>query len=328
MTIGFLKTKAAFVFALIMCAQVDAGFLQVGDDKYPFNGQVNFGEFPSYSKDLKTAQENSFSHFGSIRRDSKKDKCSKHSKISKKHQQNHYKEEADKNIYDLKCKLSEALKEIENWKKKFSECDERACKLEESNKELKNYVFQLKEKAEKNENNEKLLAITLAKVAELRKGLDVANERLRYFAALRNRFVIDRKDGKSKSSKHSKSDKKVKSKRSQNSSKHSKSDKNNNGKCSKSDKNKKSKKDHSSKSDKKWKIHSKSNKDNGWNKSTFSKKDDNERRDNRLNSTEWLVNVLKKRENSKKNSKSDKFKNQGFQSFRPIVKVGDSLGSN
>ena len=110
--------------------------------------------------------------------------------------------------------LRNAQNETAEWKAKYEALCAKVAELEETIRKLNIWVAELKQKAEAGAAWKAALDKAVVEIAELKKALDIANQRLRYFAALQHKFKRDKAgnwNDKSKSNKYNKSWKNSKS---------------------------------------------------------------------------------------------------------------------
>jgi hypothetical protein len=152
--------------------------------------------------------------------------------------------ELEKLVAELRSNLSAALKDAENWKSQWTIAVAKIMQLEELIKKLYDLNSELKNK---NEELVKKLADALCKLNDFKEALEKANHRLRYFAALKHKYLLRRGDN-SKSGKSNKHSRKSKhSSKSRRASK--KNDKRDDNKSKKNDKKEVSNKRRDSKND-------------------------------------------------------------------------------
>ena len=110
--------------------------------------------------------------------------------------------------------LKNAQQEAAEWKAKYEALCAKVAELEGTIQKLNIWIADLKQKAEAGVAWKFALDKAVCEIAELKKALEIANQRLRYFAALQNKYKRDKSgnwSNKSKShhsKKNSKSDKK------------------------------------------------------------------------------------------------------------------------
>ena len=110
--------------------------------------------------------------------------------------------------------LRNAQNETAEWKAKYEALCAKVAELEETIRKLNIWIAELKQKAEAGAAWKAALDKAVVEIAELKKALDIANQRLRYFAALQHKFKRDKAgnwNDKSKSNKYNKSWKNSKS---------------------------------------------------------------------------------------------------------------------
>ena len=112
--------------------------------------------------------------------------------------------------------LKNAQNETVEWKAKYDGLIAKIADLEAAIKKLNSFITELKQKVEAGEAWKVALDKAILEVAELKKALEAANQRLHFFAELRKKFKRDRNGNRKE---HSKSN------RNQKSRKNSKSDK-------------------------------------------------------------------------------------------------------
>jgi hypothetical protein len=107
-------------------------------------------------------------------------------------------QDAEKLIYELKANSDSQAQEVNAWKHKFEFAARKIAEYEETIKRLSAEVAELKSKTSNDSDSKRGLELALAKVDELRKALDHANERLRYFAALQHKYTLPSQQEKSR----------------------------------------------------------------------------------------------------------------------------------
>lgn len=96
-------------------------------------------------------------------------------------------QDLEKLVYNLKCKLAEAQEEASNWKSKYNALYEKTCQYEETIRKLSAYLTELRAKIAENDECHNKLAEAFAKIAELKKCLEEANEKLKMWAERREK---------------------------------------------------------------------------------------------------------------------------------------------
>ena len=96
-------------------------------------------------------------------------------------------QDLEKLVYNLKCKLAEAQEEASNWKSKYNALYEKSCQYEETIRKLSAYITELRAKVAENDDCHNKLAEAFAKIAELKKCLEEANEKLKMWAERREK---------------------------------------------------------------------------------------------------------------------------------------------
>jgi chromosome segregation ATPase len=111
-------------------------------------------------------------------------------------------------VNDLKSKCSGGHQDAGDWKKKYDELASKLCDYEESIKKLNAYIADLKDINNKDDSARQQLEQAVAKIAELQKDLDEANEKLRgrSHAHKWKKFSRKEESKKEKSIQHSKND--------------------------------------------------------------------------------------------------------------------------
>lgn len=107
-------------------------------------------------------------------------------------------QDAEKIIYELKAKAGTEDQTVIAWKSKFEFAASKIAEYEEIIRKLNSYIAELKDKTNDDSESKKKLAEAFAKIAELRKALEEANQRLRYFAALQHKYRLPSQEEKSR----------------------------------------------------------------------------------------------------------------------------------